>query len=139
MSYFQRSLLVEMITIESSERRRGRVKPTKDFQGTSLRTHSLLIHSSPFQLQITGSVRERRLQAMWTTIAAPTLPSAVVRQPTLLLVTERGFTWLQSKSKVRHTESMAKKQPQNRVASNVMGLKISFFFSLRTFLAFMPS
>ena len=47
--------------------------------------------SSPFQLQITASVREQPLLATSVTKAAPTLPAAAVREPTLLFVTERGF------------------------------------------------
>ena len=48
-------------------------------------------HCSPFQLQITASIRERPLRATWATIAVPTLPTAAVRGPTLLFVTERGL------------------------------------------------
>ena len=47
-------------------------------------------HCSPFQLQITASIRERPLRATWATIAVPTLPTAAVRGPTLLFVTERA-------------------------------------------------
>ena len=46
---------------------------------------------SPFQLQITASIRERPLRGTWATIAAPTMPAAVVQEPTLLFVTEKGF------------------------------------------------
>ena len=47
---------------------------------------------SPFQLQITVSVREWTLRTTWVTIAAPTLPAAAIREPTLFSITETGFT-----------------------------------------------
>ena len=47
---------------------------------------------SPFQLQITASIRERPLQATWRSTAAPTLSTVAVREPTQLVVTERGFS-----------------------------------------------
>ena len=45
--------------------------------------------SSTFQLHITASIREWLLRA---TKAAPVLLEADVREPTLLIVTERGLT-----------------------------------------------
>ena len=45
---------------------------------------------SPFQIQITASVRDRPLRATWATITAQTLLAAAVREPKLLFVTERG-------------------------------------------------
>ena len=47
---------------------------------------------SHFHLLITASVSERPLLATWTTTAAPRLPAASVREPTLLFVNERGFS-----------------------------------------------
>ena len=43
---------------------------------------------SPFQLQITASVRELPLLARWAKTAAPTLPAAAVREPMLFFVIE---------------------------------------------------
>ena len=66
-------------------------------QRPHLRTHDLkkfgdvsqVKYISPFQLQISASVRKLPLRATWTTIAAPTLPAVAVRELTLLFVTER--------------------------------------------------
>ena len=49
-----------------------------------------LVDKSPFQLQITASVRERTLLATWATMTAPMLPAMAVREPTLFSVTEKG-------------------------------------------------
>ena len=46
---------------------------------------------SPFQLQITASVRERPLRATWELLLWPTWFAAAVHEPMPLFVTERGF------------------------------------------------
>ena len=60
---------------------------TNDFQ-----VEKVELFLSPFQLQITAAICERTLLATWTTTAAPTLPTAAVREPTLLFVSEKGFS-----------------------------------------------
>ena len=52
----------------------------------------ILRYLSHFQLQLITSFRERPLRATWATSAAPRLPTAAVREPALLFVTERGFS-----------------------------------------------
>ena len=60
----------------------------------SMPTRHVQIILNPFQLQITALVRKRPLRATWATTAAPTLPTAAGRKPTLFFVTERGFNAL---------------------------------------------
>ena len=46
---------------------------------------------SPFQLQITASVRDRPLRATWALLLWPTWVAAADCEPTLIFVIERGF------------------------------------------------
>ena len=65
--------------------------------------HSLSIHIlsdavySPFQLQITASVRERPLRATLVLLLTPTWLVAAVHRSMLWLVTEMGF-WVSTRS-----------------------------------------
>ena len=65
--------------------------PLPPFQSPLCSTLLFLIYS-PFQLQVTASVRERQLRATWALLLWPTWLAAAVREPMLLFVTERGFT-----------------------------------------------
>ena len=67
--------------------------PIPDFQLCSLLFCCKSLHNP---LSVTNKIISSRtaetIIALWATIAAPKLPTAAVREPTLLFVTERGYS-----------------------------------------------